>query len=482
MIDFSYVPLTARASGVFIEQEFKRGNLGGLVIPQKLAVIGQYDSSLTVEDYMPRLITSAAEARELYGAGSHLARMVARVLEVAGTVPVYACPVPAPTGGAQASGSLTVSGTASTAGTIALYIAGEKVQVGIASGDSAETVASSIADAVNSDVDLPVTASASLGTVTVTAKWVGTIGNTISLSIEEQTVPTGVMVAISQLSGGTGTSDLSEVFTAWGSEWYTVAVLGFNDLDAYTAVKTAGDARIYPGVRRPFLAVAGYRATLSQLLTDLAGIDTQWLSIVPVPGSRTPECEIGAVAAGVIARSAQSDPARPFKGLSLAGVDGSTEKWTYAQQDQVVRSGGSTTYTEADGTVKLGDVATTYKGEDEAWMFATTVTNVQAKIYSLEQLFTGEPFDRAVVVDDSTVTGKSYVVSPKRVKAFLINLIDQLWIPQAWSTERDAIVASIEVERDAANPGRLNARFTDVLSAGLRIVAVKYNWSFYPPT
>jgi phage tail sheath gpL-like len=53
-----------------------------------------------------------------------------------------------------------------------------------------------------------------------------------------------------------------------------------------------------------------------------------------------------------------------------------------------------------------------------------------------------------------------------------------LWIPQAWSKNRDFIVEGIQAEINASNPGRIDVLIPDVLAVGLRIIAVKYQWSF----
>jgi phage tail sheath gpL-like len=103
-------------------------------------------------------------------------------------------------------------------------------------------------------------------------------------------------------------------------------------------------------------------------------------------------------------------------------VDGNVAAWTYAQADAVQAAGGSWTETDAGGVVRIKDLLTTYVTNpagavDDSWRYTVTITNVQAKIYSIDQLFLGSPFDRAVVVDDDAVTGISFAVSPKVVKS-----------------------------------------------------------------
>jgi phage tail sheath gpL-like len=170
--------------------------------------------------------------------------------------------------------------------------------------------------------------------------------------------------------------------------------------------------------------------------------------------------------------------------MTLPGIKpGAVAPWTYAQRNAVVAAGGCATFIDASGVVRIKDMVTTYVTNplgavDDSWRKTETVTNYQAKVYSLDQLFMSSPFDQGKIVDDDAVTGQSYAIRPKTVKAYLIDLIDSLWIPQAWSKERDAIVAGIVVEINAMNPGRMDVLIPDVTVTGLRIMAIKYQWSF----
>ena len=84
------------------------------------------------------------------------------------------------------------------------------------------------------------------------------------------------------------------------------------------------------------------------------------------------------------------------------------------------------------------------------------------------------------MVDDTTLSNKPYVVSPKSIKAALINLIDNNWIANCGSKNRASIVASIVTQINSGNAGRIDCNFVDTIAAGLRIIAVAYQWSFFP--
>lgn len=487
-IAFSLVPGNAIASGVFVEQEYKRVGVSG-PIPQRVALLGQYNVDKSPTANVAKTITSADEAASLYGRGSMLHLMAVALFAGigAGTVDVDAFPLAAGTG--SAAGTITVSGPATAAGTISLYVAGKRVTVAVANAAAQNDIAAAIAAAINANLDLPVTAEAATNVVTLTSRWTGLSGNQITIkqdlgSGESSLEPAGVTLVIVAMSGGSADPSIATALANFGDTWYTWVVCPYNTDTTLDLLEAAGEARIDPGVKRPFAGVVGYNDTRANFLTWLASRNSPWTTAVPIDSSPNHPAEIAASAVGACSVSAQADPARPFKTLTLKNVlPGAVPNWTYAQRNAVEAAGGSSTFLAADGLVHIHDLVTTYVTNplgavDESWRFTVTITNVQAKIYSLDQLFLSAPFDRAIVVDDDAVTGKSYAVSPKSVKAFIIDLIDRQWIPEAWSKERDAIVAGIVAEIDAANPGRINVLVPDIIAVGLRIMAVKYQWSF----
>jgi phage tail sheath gpL-like len=487
-ISFNTVPSNAVASGVFIEQEFKRSGPPG-PIPQRVALLGQYNAGKTPTDNQALTITSVDEAASLFGRGSMLHRMARRLFAGigSGTVQVDAFPLPGGTG--SAAGTITVTGPSTGAGTLAFYIGGDRVPVSVANAAAQNDIATAIAAAINADLDLPVTASATGNAVTLTARNAGLAGNQITvrqsiLAGDSSAEPTGLTVVIVAMSGGSADPSIATAITNFGGTFYTWVVCPYNSDTSMDLLEAAGDTRIDPAVKRPFAGVTGYNDTRANFLTYLESRNSPWSTVVPVEGSPDHPAEIAAAVVGVCAVSAQTDPSRPYKTLALSGIKpGSAAPWTYAQLNAVEAAGGAATYLDSSGQVRIADLVTTYTtnalgATDESWRYTVTITNVQAKIYSLDQLFLSSPFDRGKVVDDGAVTGQSYAVRPKTVKAYIIDLIDSLWIPQAWSTNRDTIVEGIQVEINASNPGRIDVLVPDIIAVGLRIMAVKYQWAF----
>ena len=185
-------------------------------------------------------------------------------------------------------------------------------------------------------------------------------------------------------------------------------------------------------------------------------------SYLPVQGSPNMPEEIASAAVGVCAASAQSDPYRPFRNLTLPGISpGTIADWPWATKNTVELAGGATVNLMPDGTVRLNDMVTTYKTNaqgalDPSWQYLETISNIQAKLYAGGHVQLA-PYDRAIVVDDTTLSNKPYVVSPKSMKAAIINLIDNNWIANCGSKNRASIVNSLVTMINSGNAGRIDA-------------------------
>ena len=99
-------------------------------------------------------VSSAEQAAELFGHGSILHRMVAAYRDQDSTGMLYAMPLADPDSGVAATKTVTVTGTASAAGTISLYVGYELVQVRVEASEAESDIAGHIAAAINADVDL----------------------------------------------------------------------------------------------------------------------------------------------------------------------------------------------------------------------------------------------------------------------------------------------------------------------------------------
>ena len=127
---------------------------------------------------------SADEADTLFGQGSELAlmyRAAARVYPGAN----LKCVAVAEPSNTKGTATLVFANAATAAGVVRVTIAGQLCEeVSVASGDTAATIATNVAHAVNRLANSPVTATVSTATVTLTAKHGGTRGNNLCFGVQ----------------------------------------------------------------------------------------------------------------------------------------------------------------------------------------------------------------------------------------------------------------------------------------------------------
>lgn len=145
-ITFSEVPSALRYPGAYIEIDGSQAGLGG-DLPVVLLVGQKLPTGTAAAGELVR-ISSVTDARTKAGAGSMLAQMAARYRNVDQTFDLYMLPYADNAAGVAATGAIDVTSTATSAGTLALYIAQRPVSVGIAVDQTATQIATAIAQAV----------------------------------------------------------------------------------------------------------------------------------------------------------------------------------------------------------------------------------------------------------------------------------------------------------------------------------------------
>lgn len=493
VITLDTFPANAAASAVALEQKATPRGIGGLLIPHRVALLGQYNAGKTPTANVPQLVLSADEAATLYGRGSMLHLMAKRHFAQAPVTPCYCIPLADHGSGVAATGTIVAAGTATAAGTIAIFIAGQKVSVAVAKDDTAAAVATKIKAAIDAVLDLPVSASVNTATVTLTSRWKGATANDIRIQRDldtgdAATEPAGITLTLNAMASGAQNPDPTTALGLLGAIWFTAIACPYQDSVAIAAIEAAAETRSGAGVKRPFLAVFGYTGTRANFTTAVTARNSKFACWLPAEDSPALPLEIAACGAALYGARQSSKPGAPMRGVKLVGIRaGQAAQWTYAEQDAVVKAGGSTTRNSEDGTVITIDLATTNKTNDqgvadESYRFAAWLGNWQTKLYSLDTLLGSEPFVDATVVDDEATTGVEYAISPKVVKAAIIQLVDSLWVAYALTKERDSVVKGIVCEISATNPGRIDLMIPDTFSAGLRIIAGKVAFGFYAPS
>ncbi|GAG99649.1 unnamed protein product, partial [marine sediment metagenome] len=149
--------------------------LNALLQARKL-IAGNYNPAKTeIVEGTAYTIVSANQAAELFGFGSQLHRMAIYQFKGAGgQIPVTAFALPAASGGAAATKTVTFAVNATSAGSYIFrcgsYLIDDVIQIGVASGDTPDAIAALLNTAINANENLPFTSTVLAGVVTLAAK------------------------------------------------------------------------------------------------------------------------------------------------------------------------------------------------------------------------------------------------------------------------------------------------------------------------
>lgn len=467
-ISFNSIPADIRVPLAYIEFDNSRAVLGTPAIPHKILAIGQRLAAGTVAAGVPTRVNSAAAAEQYFGRGSMLAEMFAALKAANRHTETWAIALDDAGAGADATGTITITGPATASGTIALMIAGKRVPVGVTGGDTADTIATATAAAINADTSLPVTAAVNgvtLNQVDLTCRWAGETGNAIDVRhsyYPGEALPAGLAVAIVGLSGGTTNPDIATAIAAMGDEWWHTIVMPYTDATNLTALQAELDDRWGPTRMMDAIAYAAFRGTHANTQTFGNGRNHHLVSVMGTNESPQPPYVWAAVNAGIAAASLAIDPARPLQTLALTGLlpPAVDKRWTLEERNLLLYDGISTFMVDAGGRVLIERQVTTYQVNaygvpDPSYLDVNTPATLAYIRYATRARIT-QKFPRHKLADDGTRYGVGQaIVTPSVVRAELLSLFREL--EEAGLVENfDQYKADLIVERDANDRNRLN--------------------------
>ncbi len=448
-------------------------------------LIGQMLDDGKAEAGKPVYVSAATMANELFGRGSMLARMVAayRAVDSFGQLVV----IPVADAGTPATGTITCTGKAIEAGTIALYIGSDRVQVAVTEDMTAEAAAKAIAAAIALNKDLPVTAVESSGVVTLTAKNAGTLGNDIQVALNlrgaingEKTIA-GLGIEIDTLAKGATDPDLDDAIAAMGDDPYDFVGVPYSD--AATLDALAEKMNDTSGRWSPFQMIYGHvytakRGSINDLVTFGKTRNNPHETIVAVePAMPT---SVPEVLAAYLARTSvfiSADPARPTQSGVLVGVMASPLGSRFIRNErQTLLENGIATLTTTVNSVQIERAITTYQknayGDDDAsYLDSETLHTAAYVLRRLKSIITSK-YGRHKLADDGTRYGPGQaIVTPAVIRGELIAQYRQL--ETAGIVENaDLFKKYLIVERNADNPNRLDMLFPPDYVNQLRIAAL----------
>lgn len=486
-MDFPTIPSGLLVPLFYAEVDASAAMPSGSTQVQRALLIGQALPGAAAELATLSLASSAAVVQASCGVNSMLDHMYQRWRSRVPLGEVWMCPIEVDPEGDRAQLAITITGTAVAAGALVLYIAGRRVSVVVASGDSASTIAAAVGAAINAAAGLPVTATVSAAVVTVTCRWIGESGNDIQvfanyrgLSAGEST-PAGVGLSVDagHLQGGSGAVDMAAVIAALGDEPFDFVVMPYSDdADAMAALNTEMASRW--GYDRQIYghAYTAKRGVVSDLLSYVSGYNSEhltcWAFETDFAG---PAYELAAAYAAANASGILADPGRSTQTIALTGVLAPRVGQRFTLSDrQSLLSGGLATSFVAASVVCVERAVTTYRLNtlgvpDQSFQDSETLHLTAAVLRRLKSIITSK-YPRHKLADDGTRFGAGVaVVTPAVIRGELLAAYRAMEL-EGWVENYDTFAEYLVVERDATDVNRINVLFPPDYVNNLRVLAL----------
>lgn len=486
-ISFNSVPSNLRVPFVAAEFDSSKAQQGPALLAYKALIIGQKLAAGTgVADTLVK-VTSVGQAIDLGGRGSMLHRDYLAWSAINKSTEVWFGILADNAGGVQATGTIVVAGPATKDGTIALYLGGERVTVPVTSGQTATQIGDNIAAEINENLDLPVTAAAVTGTVTITYRHKGLVGNTYDVRHsfrDGEALPAGVgltITAVGSVQAGTLNPVLTNLIAAMADMWFQIWSHPYTDATSLTAIENELASRFGPMRSMDGLAITSTSGTHSAHTTLGAARNSQHSVIVAQPGASplTPPNEFAAEVAALVALHGANDPARPFQTLAMsrAIAPAETDQWSLDERNLFLFDGISTTKRAAGGVVQLERIITTYQtgpggGDDTAYLDATTMLTLLYLRYSFRVRMQAKYARHKLAGDGAKLGSGQVVMTPKLGKAEALawfREMEELGLVEGF----DQFKRDLVVERNASNPNRLDFLLPPDLINQLIVTAAK---------
>lgn len=477
--------------GSFTDVEHKNLSVSGAkLLPQILAVFGQANDGVTFSTEKYEGESSSFTVGEKYGYGSPIHQAALQLYpEVGAAAPfkVVFFPVTTPESATPATGKVGATGTATKNGSGKVSFGGVDCEFTIAKGDDSDAVLTSIKNAVNSVLNMPVKAGEiASNELTLTSKWSGASANKISIVLEGGA--TGITLTTTAFEGGAvdPKAEISTAFAKMGqNEWYTCLLntWGYDNTDILDLFFAEGESRWSNLVKMPCYSIVGTsaNATARTTISDARPDDYINGFAVSVGSPETP-ASIAARYAFYALKTFDNNPAQNVKDTLTNIKAGSDE----VQENYMTRNNaftkGSSTNIKSGNNAKMNDFITFYHpqsaGKYPSKRYFVDIVKLQNVTYNVRQIMENESIIGAPLLPDSAITVNPTAVQPKMIRTMLSNLADSL--------EKNAIIAdaaytkeSLTVEIDSENPKRLNTTFPIKLSGNVEVTSNDIYFDFY---
>ena len=311
------VPASTKTPGFYFEFNVANAARGLVPLPRRIAIVAAQGATASKAALTANQIFTESDADSFYEQSSEVALMAKFGLRAGRffgkAAEIWAVGIAAP-GGAAATFTFTVTGTATEAGDIVIAIAGRQIRIPVNIGDINTVIAAQMDSSIDEQLtEIPVTSSVAVGVVTTLANQTGVNGN----DVFHEVVKTlgGVTVVAAAAIAGTGAYDITAALDILVDKDYEV-VAAMN----HTTVDTADFAShlvdmFAPGTKRWRHTIMGERGSLATAQALATSADDFKQMFVSAEGFRNTPGELAMSVGALIA--AEDDVTLPFNGVDL---------------------------------------------------------------------------------------------------------------------------------------------------------------------
>lgn len=462
-ISFDQIPASIRKPGKYIEFNTKLAVRTLSTNAQRMLIIGQKTSEGNVAQLVATTIFSDAEAARYFGYGSQCHLMTRAAIKANAYLDLTVIALDDATAGTPAAGTVTITGPATSAGALTLYVGNQEVVIGIESADTAAEIATALIAQITDQPDLPVIATAgAAGVVNIAAKNDGLCGNDISLGYNIGGAA-GVAVVIVAMTGGLTNPSIATALAVAFAEQYDLICTPYNNQTDLTTLRTHIESVSGPIEQRPAIGVYAMNGALAAATTLSADIDcgsiiNPYIRYTAATIRKSMPCEIAAAMAAVMAF--EEDPARPLNTLELVGiaVPDITDRLSRNEQENLLRNGVTPLEIGPGERVQIVRAISTYTLNaqgvtDIALLDITTIRTLNYVRKAIrERIVLRFPREK--------LSSKT----PPKVRSEILDVLYKLQDLEIVE-EVDANKNGVIVERDLQDVNRLNAKIpTDVVN------------------
>lgn len=483
------IDASAVARVVGIATEFVNLQGGIFFLPQRVAVVGQGNSS-AVYSTDKRQVSSAVDAGNLYGFGSPIHLAVSQLFPAngdgVGTIPVTVYPLEDDGAGVASSGDITPSGAASA--TISAIVRINNIaseEFVITDGDAVATIVTAMTAAINAVLAMPVLAVDNTTDVGLTSKWQGTSANDIFVEVVESAAP-GITFAITPPAGGLVNPDVDDALNQIGDIWETMVLNCMDIADTASLDKYSifGEGRWGQLVRKPLIVFSGNTNTTvaaATAVSDARKTDRTNAQFV-APGSNDLPFVTAARQLARIVVVANNNPPVDYGSQDATGLTPGldSQQWNFTERDEAIKK-GSSGITVKDSVVNIADVVTFYHPDGEptpAYRYVVDIVKLMQVIFNLDLIFATPEWDGAPLIPDNQATTNRAARKPKDARAAMATMIDSLAL-NAIISDPSTTKANMTAQINPTNPKRLDNVVPIQLSGNNNIISTDLKFGFY---